>query len=226
MQNIFLFFLQNIFQWKHNWTENQRSFHWVHCIFVANVVFSPSASVMFRPILRWICVCVQSCLNLCDPIDYSPLGCSVHGILQARMLEWVAISSSWGSSWSRDPTCISCIFCIAGRFFIAEPLRSPKLFFLSSVQFSCSVVSDSLQPYEPQHARPPCPSPTPGVYSNSCPSSWWCHPTISSSVIPFSSCLQSFPASGSFPMSQLFTSVGQSIGVSASTSVLPMNTQD
>ena len=91
---------------------------------------------------------------------------------------------------------------------------------------SRSVVSDSLRPREPQHARPPCPSPTPGVYSNSCPLSWWCHPTISSSVVPFSSCPQSFPASGSFPMSQLFTSGGQSIVVSASASVLPMNTQD
>ena len=96
----------------------------------------------------------------------------------------------------------------------------------TSVQFNRSVVSDSLWPHEPQHARPPCPSPTPGVYPNPCPLSWWCHPTISSSVIPFSSCPQSLPASGSFPMSQLFTSGGQSIGVSASTSVLPMNTQD
>ena len=96
----------------------------------------------------------------------------------------------------------------------------------SSVQFSRSVMSDSLQPHGPQHARPPCPSPTPGVYPNSCPSSWWCHPTISSSVVPFSSCPQSLPASGSFPMSQLFTSGGQSIGVSASASVLPMNIQD
>ena len=87
-------------------------------------------------------------------------------------------------------------------------------------------MSDSLRPHEPQHARPPCPSPTPGVYPNTCPLSWWCHPTISSSVIPFSSCLQSFPASESFPMSQLFTSGGQCIRVSASASVLPMNTQD
>ena len=95
------------------------------------------------------------------------------------------------------------------------------------VQFSCSVVSDSLRPHEPQHARPPCPSPTPGVYPNSCSLSWWCHPAIiSSSVVPFSSCPQSFPASGSFPMSQLFTWSGQSIRVSASTSVLPVNTQD
>ena len=95
-----------------------------------------------------------------------------------------------------------------------------------SVQFSRSVVSDSLRPHELQHARPPCPSPTPGVYSNSCPSSWWCHPAISSSVVPFSSCPQSLPASGSFPVSQLFAWGGPRIGVSASASVLPMNTQD
>ena len=95
-----------------------------------------------------------------------------------------------------------------------------------SVQFSCSIVSDSLQPHELQHSRPPCPSPTPGVHPNPCPSSWWCHPPISSSVVPFSSCPQSLPASGSFPMSQLFTWGGQSIGVSASASVLPMNTQN
>ena len=93
-------------------------------------------------------------------------------------------------------------------------------------QFSRSVVSDSLWPHEPQHTRPPCPSPTPGVYPNSAPLSLWCHPTISSSVVPFSSCPQSFPASGSFQMSQLFVSGGQSIGVSASASDLPMNTQD
>ena len=96
----------------------------------------------------------------------------------------------------------------------------------SSVQFSYSAVSNSLWPHRLRHARPPCPSPTPRVYSNSCPLCWWCHPTISSSVVPFSSCLQSFPASGSFPMSQFFASGGQSIGVSASTSVLPMNIQD
>ena len=89
-----------------------------------------------------------------------------------------------------------------------------------------SVMSDSLRPHEPQHARPPCPSPTPRVHPNPCPSSQWCHPTISSSVVPFSSCPQSFPASGAFQMCQLFASGGQGIGVSASTSVLPMNTQD
>ena len=89
-----------------------------------------------------------------------------------------------------------------------------------------SVVSNSLRPHESQHARPPCPSPTPGVHANPCPLSQWCHPTISSTVFPFSSCPQSFPASGSFPMSQLFASGGQNIGVSATASVLPMNTQD
>ena len=114
-------------------------------------------------------------------------------------------------------------------------LRSPALHYIymgiyipqfNLVQFSHSVKSDSLWPNRLQHARPPCPSPTPGVYPNSCTLSQWCHPTISSSVVPFSSCSQSFPASGSFPMSQVFASGGQSIGVSASTSVLPMNTQD
>ena len=96
----------------------------------------------------------------------------------------------------------------------------------SSVQFSCSVVYDFLWHHGLQHARLPCPSPTPRAYSNSCPSSQWCHPTISSSVFPFSSHLQSFPASESFPMSHFFASGGQSIGVSASTSVLPVNIQD
>ena len=96
----------------------------------------------------------------------------------------------------------------------------------SSVQFSHSVVSDSLQPHGLKQARPPCPSPAPGVYPNACPLSRWCHPTISSSVVPFSSCPQSFPAAGCFQMSQLFASGDKSIGVSASTSVLPMNIQD
>ena len=107
----------------------------------------------------------------------------------------------------------------SGQGCTEEPLSA-------SAQFSRSVGSDSLRPHELQHARPPCPSPTPGVYSNSCPLSWGCHPTTSSSVIPFSSCPQSFPASGSFPLSQLFTSGSQSIGVSASASALKMNIQD
>ena len=101
-----------------------------------------------------------------------------------------------------------------------------SLTWFSSVQFSQSIVSNSLWPHGLQNTRLPCLSPTPGAYSNSCPSSRWCHPTISSSVVPFSSHLQSFPASGSFPVSQFFKSGGQSIGVSASASVLPMNIQD
>ena len=109
---------------------------------------------------------------------------------------------------------------LAGRFFTTEEPGSIRS--ISSVQFSRSVVSDSLRPHESQHARPPCPSPAPGVYSNSCSLSRWCHPAISSSVVPFSSCPQSLPASGSFPMSQLFIWGGQSIGASASASVLPM----
>ena len=96
----------------------------------------------------------------------------------------------------------------------------------SSVQFSLSVTSDSWWPHESQHTRTPCPSPTPGVHSDSRPSSQWCHPAISSSVVPFSSCPQSLPASESFPVSQLFTWGGQRTGVSALASVLPMNTQD
>ena len=96
---------------------------------------------------------------------------------------------------------------------------------ISSIQFSCSVVSDSLQPHESQHARPPCPSPTPRVYSNSSPSSWWCHPAISSSVIPYSSCPHSLPASESFPVSQLFTWGGQGTGVSALASLFPKKSQ-
>ena len=125
---------------------------------------------------------------------YSPLDSLVHGLSQARILEWVA------SPFSIRHTSVS--------------------------QFSHSVVSDSLQPHESQHARPPCPSSTPRVYPNSCPSSLWCHPAISSSVAPFSSCPQPLPVSLSFPMSQLFTWSGQNIGISASASVLLTNTQD
>ena len=113
-------------------------------------------------------------------------------------------------------------YCVPNKLFNCVQCNTA----ISSVQFSRSVVSDSSRPHESQHARPPCPSQTPRVYSNSCPSSWWCHPAMSSSVIPFSSCPQSFPASWSFQMSQLFPSGGQSSGVSAIASVFPMNTQD
>ena len=159
-----------------------------------------------------------------------PSGSSVHGIFQARILGWVAISFSRGSSWPRDQTHV---------FYTAGSLLYPKWIFYStetpgkphvcvsvqSVQFSHSVVSDSLQPHESQHARPPCPSQTPGVRWLMCPSSQWYHPAISSSVVPFSSCPKSLPASESFPMNQLFTWGGQSIGVSALVSFLPKKSQ-
>ena len=118
------------------------------------------------------------------------------------------------------------MFTIGFRVYVQLVLPTIVYQYVSSVQFSCSVVSNSLRLHRLQHARPPCPSPTPRAYSNSRSLSRWCHPTISSSVIPVSYCLQSFLASGSFPMSQFFTSSGQSIGASASTSVLPMNIQD
>ena len=114
------------------------------------------------------------------------------------------------------------VSCIVGGFFIVWATREAY----SSVQFSLSVVSDSLQPHGLQHARLLCPSPTPGVYSNSCPLSRWCHPTISSFVIPFSFCLQSFPAPRSFPISQFFIAGSQSIGASVSAPVLPLHIQD
>ena len=118
--------------------------------------------------------------------------------------------------------------CLQLQFVVILGNSSVTLLLLwfSSVQFSRSVMSNSLRPHESKHSRPPCLSPTPRVYLNLCPSSRWCHPAISSSVVPFSSCPQSLPTSGSFPMSQLFTWGGQSIGASALASVLPMNTQD
>ena len=129
----------------------------------------------------------------------------------------------WSLSMLRFRKCFS-------NFFTYVPFSSPKRSLrnhvLPSVQFSRPVMSNSLWPHELQHARPPCPSPTPGVHSNLCPLCQWCHPAISSSVIPFSSCPQSLPASGSFPVSQLFAWGGQSTGVSALASVLSMNTQD
>ena len=154
----------------------------------------------------------QSWPTLCDPMNRSTPGLPVHH----QLLEFTQTH----------------IHRVSDAIQLSHPLSSPSpaagnfegLNF--SVHFSHSVLSDSLRPYEPQHARPPCPSPTSRVHPNSCPLSQWCHPTISPSVVPFSSCSESFPASGSFKMSQLFASRGQSIRLSASTSVLPMNTQD
>ena len=127
------------------------------------------------------------------------------------LILWICFPLS-RSSWA------TCIFYLPDHVCI--------LYHLSALQFSRSVISDAFRPHGLQHTRPPCLLATPSVYLNLCPLSQWCHPTISSSVVPFSCCLQSFPASGSFPMSQFFTSGGQSTGISASTSVLPMNTQD
>ena len=154
----------------------------------------------------------QSCPTLCDPIDYSLPGFSIHGI--SRQENWSGLPFP-SPGYLPNPG-------IESRSPTLQADASPSE---SSVQFSCSVVSNSLRPHESQHARPPCPSPTPGVHPNSRPSSRWCHPAISSSVVPFSSCPQSLPASESFPMSQLFVWGGQSTGVSALASFLPKNTQ-
>ena len=154
------------------------------------------------------------------PKNCSLPGSSVHGIPQTRIQDWVAISFSMGSSQARDQTCISCLgrqILYYWTTWVQGPFRSD--------QISRSVVSDSLRPHESQHARPPCPSPTPRVHWDSHPSSQRCHPAISSSVVPFSSCPQSLPVSGSFPMSQLFAWGGQSTGVSALASFLPKKSQ-
>ena len=152
----------------------------------------------------------------------------------SKISQYLSISEYYYTKYLTDVKQWNCL-CVEGvdcflveRTYWAKTLTSSghKRIASLSVQFSRSVVSNSLRSHGPQHTSPPCPSPAPGVYPNSCPLSRWCHPTILSFVVPFSSCPQSFPASGSFQMSQLFTSGGQSIGVSASTSFLPMNTQD
>ena len=154
----------------------------------------------------------QSCLTLCEPMNWSTPGLPVdHQLPESTQTH---------------------VRCVSDTIKQSHPLSSPSPPALnlsqhqfSSVQFSRSVMSNSLRPHESKHTRPPCPSPTPRVYSSSCPLSQWCYPAISSSVVPFSSCPQSLPASESFPMSQLFTWGGQSIGVSALASFLPKNTQ-
>ena len=186
---------------------------------------------------------VMSSLDFSFSLTYS----TVHEILQARILNWVAIPFSRGSSRPRDWTQVS---CIAGKIFTIWATRkalyiphlllkkpktcqqeitdkkqtttTTKLAFCIQL-FSCTIMSDFLRPHGLQHSRLPYPSPIPRTCSNPCPSSHWCHPTISSSVIPFSSHLQSFPASGSFLMNQVFASGGQSIWASALASVLPMS---
>ena len=179
----------------------------------------------------------QSCLTLCDPMNCSTPGLPVHHQLPEftqTHVHWVgdAIQPSHPLSSpsppAPNPSQHQILFqWVNSSHEVAKVLECVAISFskkvFSSVQFSRSLVSDSLRSHEPQ---PSCPSPTPGVDSNPCPLSRWCHPAISSFVVPSSSCPQSFPASGSFQMSQLFTSGGQIIGVSASTSGLPMNTQD
>ena len=183
-------------------------------------------------------------------MDCSSPGSSVHGILQARILEWVAISFSRGFSQPRDRTWVS---CTGGRFFTDWATREAQIQIIniivqrllkitglltalkivldltlmillqfSSVAQSCPTLWDPMDCSMPS----PCPTPTPRACPNSCPSSQWCHPTIWSSVLPFSSCLQSFQAAGSFPMSHFFASGGQNIGASFSASVPPVNIQD
>ena len=164
----------------------------------------------------------QSCPTLCDAMDCSLPRSSIHGIFQARVLEWVTISFSRGSSRPRDQTQVS---HIVSKMLYRLSHQGSRWAVDRSDQISCSVVSDSLRPHESQHTRPPCPSPTPGVHSDSHPWSQWCHPAISSFVIPFSSCPQFLPASESFPVSQLFAWGSQSTGVSALASFLPKKSQ-
>ena len=202
----------------------------------------------------YLCVysVTQLCPVLCKPMDFCPPDSSVHGIFQVWIREWVAISYSKASSWLIDGIHISYIapLCrLESTLPTPYPLENTDIFnvsidfpfpqyhllgiihklfklaFFTSVQFSRSVVSDSLRPHESQHARPPCPSPNPGVHSDSRPSSQWCHPAISFSVVPFSSCPQSLPASESFPMSQILAWGGQSTGVWALASFLPKKSQ-
>ena len=189
---------------------------------------------------------LQSCPTLCNPMDCSPPGSWIHGVFQARVLEWGAISFSNAWKWKVKVKSLSRVRLLATpwtivhqasesmgfsrqEYWIGVPLASPIWIIssvqFSSVQFSHSVMSNSLRPHESQHARPLCPSPTPGVHSDSRPLSQWCHPAISSPVVPFSSCPQSLPASESFPMSQLFIWGGQSTGVSALASFLPKKSQ-
>ena len=147
---------------------------------------------------------------------------SEHNCMVAWTFFGIALLWDWNENWqSYVPLKLSPLYC--PHLFPRRPTGVPLF---RSDQISRSVVSDSLRPHELQHTRPPCPAPTPRVHWDSHPSSQWCHSAISSSVVPFSSCPRSFPAPGSFPMSQLFASGGQSTGVSASTSVLPMNIQD
>ena len=173
----------------------------------------------------FVSTCVESVLGA-----WWVMPCDVLILLSQRWLVTGVLGKHFWEQWGWSLRAVSALGRVNLKqlMCICDPLEENNIYILSqtSVQFSCSVVSHSLWPHGLQHSRLPCPSPTPRVCSDSCPLSWWRHPTISSLVIPFSSCLQSFPASGSFPMSQFFPSGGHSIGVSATTSVLPTNIQD
>ena len=162
----------------------------------------------------YMCVCVCVCIHI-----YMSYWCHFWDffLYQAADLFLALLSYNWHITLYE----LKCTIWFDTHIYCEMIITDRLVNSSSSVQFSCSVVSDSLWPHGLQHTRLPCPSPTPGVCSNSCLLSQWCHPTVSSSVIPFSPCLQSFPASGSFPMSQFFTSGSQSIGVSALASILP-----
>ena len=161
-------------------------------------------NTLLNPTQNSLCVCVYTTIKLCLMVPY-------WYVLQFYLLIVISL------------VILLCVSSFPSP--ILTPVMGRKVQF-NSVQFSHPVMSNSLRPHRLQNSRPPCPSPTPRTCSNSCPWSRWCHPAISSFVIPFSSCLQSFPASGSFPVSQLTTSGGQNIGASASASVTPMNIQD
>ena len=218
------------------------SFSWLSAYTCSSVSQVPAVHQLSR--CWWLMV---GAVSNCFPSFYSvrskimlyispvpPFICHIVGVLLAKIL---SSSAQW--SWMKNVETefggnrkVALILSqrrgehsrLLPRNLCLPPHHPATLRGLSSVQFSRSIVSNSLQPHEPQHARPPCPSPTPGVHPNSWPLSRWCHPTISSFVVPFSSCPQSLSASGSFQMSQLFTSGGQSIGITASTSALPINT--
>ena len=202
------------------------------------IICFPGTLTYVREVYTWLPAVSQ--LSGRRRLESYCLGCGLFLILLFSLQCFCSASVSWG--WTSLVQFIHRINSSVGLregWLLCSLRRSLGIWMLviltfiylscfqfSSVQFSHSVMSDSLWPRGLQHARPPCPSPTPGVYPNSCPLNWRCHPTISSSVISFSSCLQSFPTSGSFPVSPFFSSGGQSIGVSPSTSVLPVNTQD
>ena len=188
-------------------------------------IYKPWKNICYLLSVCYVCVCAYtySCVSLCKYVVCKYV-CVYESISWRKKWQPTSVflpgEAHWQGAWWATVHAVT---------KIQTRLSEHKSIYMDidfSVQFSSSVLSDSLRPHKPQHARPPCPSPAPGVYPNSCPLSWWCHQAISSFVVPSSACSQSFPESGSFQMSQLFSSGGQNIRVSASTSVLPMNAQD